>query len=84
MAPGSSGARLGPSQAVPVTQSGVIQKVTVPGAGLYQVSFTYAAGTALVGVALSALATVGLAVWAVTEMMARRRRARGRQPAGGP
>jgi hypothetical protein len=83
VAPGS-GAPLGPSASVPVTQSGVIQKVALPGAGLYQVSFTYAAGSALLGVALSALATVGLAVWAVTEMMARRRRSRGRQPAGGP
>jgi hypothetical protein len=73
-----------PPQAIPVTQSDVIQKVALPGAGLYQVSFTYAATSALLGLALSALATVGLAVWAVMEMIARRRRARGRQPAGGP
>jgi hypothetical protein len=84
MAPGSPGAPLGPPQAIPVTQSDVIQKVALPGAGLYQVSFTYAATSALLGLALSALATVGLAVWAVMEMIARRRRARGRQPAGGP
>jgi hypothetical protein len=38
------------------------------------VSFTYAATSALVGVAVSVASTVALAGWAVFELVARRRR----------
>ncbi len=75
----------GPTRAVAVRRSGVIQEVALPGPGEYVVSFRYRPAPALVAVWISAVAGVGLAVWAVAEaVLARRRGSRGgrRQAAG--
>ncbi len=59
-----------------VVQSGVIQQVRLPRAGDYVLDFSYAAPSALVGIALSALAVAVLVGWAIAEgVVARRRRA---------
>ncbi len=73
-------ATYGPSHAVPVRRSGVVQEVGLPGPGEYVVSFRYRPAPALVGLAVSAVVGVGMAGWAVLELVgvARRRRGSGR------
>jgi hypothetical protein len=76
-------AAYGPPVAVPVLRSGVVQAVHLPGPGTYLVTFHYRPVPALVGMAVSALAGLGLAAWAAVEEVGRvRRRRGGRGPAG--
>ena len=72
----AGGVHLGPAEAVPVLQDGVIQKVDLPAAGTYLVTFTYADRSARLGVALSAAAGGAFAVWIVVEIVAAARRRR--------
>ena len=70
----------GPSRPLTVQRSGIVQAVRLPGPGEYLVSFQYRPATALVGIIVSGLATLGLLAWAILEVVgiARRRRADGR------
>ena len=70
---GSSGAPPGPARSVPVAQAGVIQAVsTSPAPGATRCpSPTPPAAARASALALSALAAVGLAAWAVTELVGR-------------
>ena len=64
-----------PSEAS-VVQDGTVQAVSLPGAGDYVVTFTYAPGSATAGLAVSAVAALALALWAAYELTGvfRRRR----------
>ncbi len=64
----------GSAHGVPVLQSGVVQQVQLP-AGDYLVTFSYAPLTASIGIALSAVTALTLAVGAVLGWRVRRRRA---------
>lgn len=77
---GPAGGGAAPVRTVTVARSGVIQQVALPGPGDYRVSFTYAATSALVAVAVSAAAAVILVVWGAAELVARRRRGRAAIP----
>ncbi len=79
-----STATYGPPHAVPVRRSGVVQEVSLPGPGEYQVSFRYRPAPALVGVGVTALVGVGLAAWAAAELVGMARRRRGSGSGAGP
>lgn len=64
----------GAAHGFPVLQSGVVQRVQLP-AGDYVVTFTYAPLTASIGIGLSAVTALALAVGAVLGWRVRRRRA---------
>ena len=72
---------VGPSRSVPVERDGVIQQVSLPGAGEYRVTFRYRPAATLAGLITSGLAGVALVVWAVLELVGSRRRRAGRPAA---
>ncbi len=72
-----SSAAYGPPHSVPVLRSGVVQAVRLPGPGTYLVTFRYRPAPALVGLAVSALVGLGLAVWVAAEAVGWIRRRRG-------
>ena len=78
----SGGTGWGPPRSVPVRPDGIVQQVTLPGPGDFLVTFSYAPRSALVGVAVSSAAALGLFSWgAVEAVRARRRRS---APTPGP
>lgn len=82
----SSGGRstLGPPSSVPVTADGVLQRVAIPSAGDYRVTFAYSPAPAKVGILVSGLAAVALAALGLVELAGvRRRRRRRGQPQSG-
>jgi hypothetical protein len=72
---------VGPGRGAPVLRSGPIQQLSLPGPGDYLVTFTYAATSAVVGLAVSAVAAGGLILWALVEVVGLRRRRRQRRGA---
>jgi hypothetical protein len=85
VAPAGSGAAGGPPRPVSVTRDGLIQRVVIPGAGDYRVTFTYRPTSARVAIVVSAATAGALVLWAVAEVAGRRwRRRRRARPPGRP
>jgi hypothetical protein len=76
----TTGAPTGPAVALTVEPAGTVQQVRLPSAGTWVVTFTYRTTSAVVGIAASAVAGLGVAAWVVAEAIGvRRRRARRRR-----
>jgi hypothetical protein len=65
---------------VAVQRDGVIQRVSIPSAGDYLVSFSYAPASATAGLTVSAVAAVAFLIWAGWELVVDRRRRRRLNP----
>ncbi|MHB8430879.1 MAG: hypothetical protein ACYDDZ_10195 [Acidimicrobiales bacterium] len=57
-----------------IERGGVLQKVTIPGPGLFVVTFTYRPTDALWGLGISVAGAGIIAVWSAAELMSRHRR----------
>ncbi|MGA3148116.1 MAG: hypothetical protein ABSF33_11635 [Acidimicrobiales bacterium] len=75
LSPSSGHPAAGPARAATVVRVGISQGVTLPGRGDYLVTFSYLPDSAPVGLALSAVAGLGLLIWAASVAVRRRRRA---------
>jgi hypothetical protein len=82
LAPSSGHQATGPRRAVTVLRVGVNQGVALPGRGDYLVTFSYLPDSVPVGLVMSALAGLGLLVWAALVVAVRRRRRTLRPGAG--
>jgi hypothetical protein len=65
---------------VAVQRDGVIQRVAIPKAGDYLVSFSYAPASAAAGLVVSAVAAVAFVIWAGWELVVAWRRRRRLSP----
>jgi hypothetical protein len=81
---GRGGSGTGAERPVAVGPRGTVQQVEIPGPGEYLVRFTYGPVWVPVALTVSAVAGVGLGVWAVMEVVASRRRRRATRPPGHP
>ena len=77
----ASGWPIGPPVTVAVHQDEAIQRVDLPAAGSYVVTFSYRTLSAVVGMVISLVTGVGLLAWAVAEAVGIRRRRRRRAAA---
>ena len=73
--------RGGPAVEVPIEADQPVQRITIPGAGRYVVTFTYEPTSAVVGIGISVVTAVALASGAGWALLARRRRAGRRRAA---
>ncbi|MBF6556651.1 MAG: hypothetical protein IVW52_10855 [Acidimicrobiales bacterium] len=76
--PGSTSASA--TSTVAVQRDGVIQRVAIPTAGDYLVSFSYAPASVTAGLIVSAVAAVAFLIWAGWELVIARRRRRRLNP----
>jgi hypothetical protein len=85
LVPPGSDQPAGPPEHAVVTSDGLLQRVAIPVAGDYRVTFSYAPTSARAGVLVSAIAAGTLVLWAAVELLGgvRRRRRRRRPGRGG-
>jgi hypothetical protein len=79
LSPARSARPAGPPEPATVMPDGILQRVDIPAAGDYRVTFTYAPTSARAGLLVSAIAAGALLVWGAVELVGGwRRRQRGR------
>jgi len=80
-----TGRNTGAATNLTVRQYETVQRVAVPAAGTYVVTFTYRTSSAVLGLVVSSAAGTALLVWALVEVIGvRRRRRRRRVTSAGP
>ncbi len=72
----ATGRPTGPAVVLSVHQDDAVQRVQLPAAGSYVVTFSYRTLSAVVGIAISLVTGVGLVAWTVAEAVGIRRRRR--------